>query len=124
MRLSREKLSFLVDCTSAPIASIVPVSTWVSFELALINQAIKSIGYDSESGYTLFLNSIGKSFYAWFRTRAQIKIHGAFVALHAIDATPARRRGAVPDSLLDCAQVYAVHGARLDSRAARLGTDV
>ena len=65
MRLSREKLSFLVDCTSAPIASIVPVSTWVSFELALINQAIKSIGYDSESAYTLFLNSIGKSFYAW-----------------------------------------------------------
>ena len=42
------------------------VSTWVSFELALINQAIKSIGYDSESAYTLFLNSIGKSFYAWF----------------------------------------------------------
>ena len=29
MRLSREKLSFLVDCTSAPIASIVPVSTCV-----------------------------------------------------------------------------------------------
>ena len=41
------------------------MSTWVSFELALINQAIKSIGYDSESAYTLFLNSIGKSFYAW-----------------------------------------------------------
>ena len=29
MRLSREKLSFLVDCTSAPIASIVPVSICV-----------------------------------------------------------------------------------------------
>ena len=77
MRLSREELSFLVDCTSAPIASIVPVSTWVSFELALINQAIKSIGYDSESAYTLFLNSIGKSFYAWYTCPCANQIHGA-----------------------------------------------
>lgn len=29
--LSREKLAFLVDATAAPIASIIPISSWVSF---------------------------------------------------------------------------------------------
>jgi Na+/H+ antiporter NhaC len=66
MRLSREKLSFLVDCTSAPIASLTPLSTWISFELGLINQQLDAIGYDDESGFTLFLDSIPKRFYAWF----------------------------------------------------------
>jgi len=66
MRLSREKLSFLVDCTSAPIASLMPISTWVAFEVDRIDQALNSIGYDDESAYNLFLDSIPKRFYAWF----------------------------------------------------------
>jgi Na+/H+ antiporter NhaC len=33
--ISREKLSFIVDATAAPIASISPVSSWVGFEVGL-----------------------------------------------------------------------------------------
>jgi hypothetical protein len=38
--VSREKLAFIVDATAAPIASIVPVSSWVGFEVGLIQAEI------------------------------------------------------------------------------------
>ena len=41
--VSREKLSFLVDATAAPIASISPISSWVGFEVDLIQQEIDKI---------------------------------------------------------------------------------
>ena len=86
MRLSREKLSFLVDCTApapharlptaratrpptgtaAPIASLMPISTWVAFEVSRIEASLRTIGYTDESAYGLFLDSISKRFYAWF----------------------------------------------------------
>jgi Na+/H+ antiporter NhaC len=31
--LSREKLAFIVDATAAPIASIIPISSWVSLSI-------------------------------------------------------------------------------------------
>ncbi|HET7274232.1 MAG TPA: Na+/H+ antiporter NhaC family protein, partial [Longimicrobiaceae bacterium] len=36
LRVSREKLAYIVDSTAAPVASIVIVSTWVGFEITLI----------------------------------------------------------------------------------------
>lgn len=36
LNISREKLSFIVDATAAPIASLTPVSSWVGFEVSLI----------------------------------------------------------------------------------------
>jgi Na+/H+ antiporter NhaC len=40
--ISREKLAFIVDATAAPIASILPVSSWVGFEVGLIQDEIDS----------------------------------------------------------------------------------
>ena len=36
LRISREKLAYLVDSTAAPVAALVPVSTWVGYEMSLI----------------------------------------------------------------------------------------
>ncbi|KAJ8604429.1 hypothetical protein CTAYLR_000880 [Chrysophaeum taylorii] len=66
MRLSREKLSFLVDCTASPIASVMPLSTWIGYEVSLIKDEIERIGYDREAAYTLFIMSIVYRFYSWF----------------------------------------------------------
>ncbi|CAE8609201.1 unnamed protein product [Polarella glacialis] len=66
MHLSREKLSFIVDCTSSPIAGLMPLSTWIAYELTLIRDAAASIGYTQETEYIIFISSIGKRFYAWF----------------------------------------------------------
>ena len=41
--VSREKLAFIVDATAAPIAPISPVSSWVGFEVGLIQAELDKI---------------------------------------------------------------------------------
>lgn len=62
LRISREKLAYLVDTTAAPVASLVPISTWIGYEVGLINRALQSAGID-QSGYLVFLWSIPYRFY-------------------------------------------------------------
>jgi len=42
MKVSREKLAYIVDSTAAPVASIVFVSTWVGFQIGLIGDGLKA----------------------------------------------------------------------------------
>ncbi len=62
LRISREKLAWLVDSTAAPVATVAVVSTWVGFEVGLIQDAMASLGQSSQA-YTFFLQSIPYSFY-------------------------------------------------------------
>jgi len=62
LRISREKLAYIVDSTSAPLAAISGISLWVGFQVALIKSSIASIP-ELESPYLLYLNSITYSFY-------------------------------------------------------------
>ena len=62
-RVSREKLSFLVDATAAPISTIALVSTWTGYQLGQIDKA----GVPLEGGaYDTFLSMLPYSFYAIF----------------------------------------------------------
>lgn len=63
LRISREKLAYIVDSTAAPVASLVLVTTWIGYEVGLINEALSQIGGLSMSGYTVFLESILYRFY-------------------------------------------------------------
>ncbi len=65
LRISREKLSYIVDSTAAPIASIAIISTWVGFQSGLIDDALKANGMEGV-GYFIFFDSIGYSFYSIF----------------------------------------------------------
>jgi len=62
LRISREKLAYIVDSTAAPIASVVLISTWIGYELGLINDGLKSIGSDANA-YDVFLQTIPYRFY-------------------------------------------------------------
>ncbi len=62
LKISREKLAYIVDSTSAPIASLVIISTWIGFELGLIQDGLTAIGSD-KSAYYLFMESILYRFY-------------------------------------------------------------
>jgi Na+/H+ antiporter NhaC len=72
--ISREKLAFIVDATAAPIASISPVSSWVGFEVGLIQEQIDRIvaleGTSDlsikTSGFGVFLQSIKYRYYPIF----------------------------------------------------------
>lgn len=63
MKVSREKLAYLVDSTAAPIACIALITTWVGFEVGLIDDALKGVGYEGMSAYAVFLQTIPYSFY-------------------------------------------------------------
>ncbi len=62
LKISREKLAYIVDCTAAPLAAIAIISTWIGFELGLIQSAVSSIGFN-ENAYSIFLKSIPYNFY-------------------------------------------------------------
>ena len=62
LRISREKLAYIVDSTAAPITAIAFVTTWIGAELGYIQDGINTIGLD-ESAYNIFLRSLAYSFY-------------------------------------------------------------
>ena len=63
LKISREKLAYIVDSTAAPVATIALVTTWIGFEVGLIGDAVSNIQGFDQSAYTIFLNSIPYSFY-------------------------------------------------------------
>ncbi len=66
LRISREKLAYLVDSTAAPVACLAFVTTWIGYEVGLIGTAVAGIDGFDESAYSVFLQSILYSFYPIF----------------------------------------------------------
>lgn len=62
LKISREKLAFIVDSTSAPVASIMIVSSWIGFEVGLIHDGLVGIN-SSQNAYEVFLATIPFRFY-------------------------------------------------------------
>ena len=65
LKISREKLAYIVDSTAAPVASIAMITTWIGIELSYIQSATVQINID-ESPYSVFLNSLPTRFYPFF----------------------------------------------------------
>ncbi len=63
LRISREKLAYLVDSTAAPLATVALVTTWIGYQVSLIGDAIAPLDDLTMSAYGIFLNSILYSFY-------------------------------------------------------------
>ena len=62
LKISREKLSFIVDATSAPVASIFIVCSWIGYEVGLIQDGLNVIG-SPLNAYSVFLDTIIFRFY-------------------------------------------------------------
>ena len=62
MKISRERLSFIIDATAAPIAGLAIVSTWIGLEVGLINDSFYAIGENVDS-FSVFLQTIPYRFY-------------------------------------------------------------
>lgn len=61
--VSREKLAYIVDSTAAPVVCVALITTWIGYEVGLVDAAIAEIPEITESAYTVFLRSIPYSFY-------------------------------------------------------------
>ncbi|NOX88732.1 MAG: Na+/H+ antiporter NhaC family protein [Calditrichaeota bacterium] len=79
LKISREKLSYLVDSTAAPVANIAIISTWIGYQLSLMNDSFQNLGLDINP-YLTFFKTIPYNFYPLFTLA-----FGLFVALTGRD---------------------------------------
>ena len=64
LKISREKLAYIVDSTAAPVVSIALITTWIGYEVSLIDAALQDISELADvQAYAIFLQSIPYSFY-------------------------------------------------------------
>lgn len=62
-RVSTEKMSYILDSTAAPVATIGPVSDWIGYQVGLIAAAFAALHWIDASPYLVFLHSIPWNFY-------------------------------------------------------------
>ena len=76
LKVSREKLAYIVDSTAAPMAAIALISTWVGFEISLIGDTLQNAAGNvtdpvqaaelmagAQNPFNIFLHSIPYLFY-------------------------------------------------------------
>ena len=63
--VSHEELSYLVDSTSSPVATILPFNAWPAFVAALVAGTVPLVA-DAAAGEDLFFRSLKFNFYAMF----------------------------------------------------------
>lgn len=63
-KVSREKLAYLIDSTAAPLAATAVLSTWIGYEVGLLNEISTQLSLPM-GGYQLFVASIPYRFYCW-----------------------------------------------------------
>ena len=120
LRISREKLAYLVDTTAAPLAAIVPLSTWVGYEISLIGDGLRIAAEQpgtapetaeallSASPLSVFIETIPYRFYP-------------LLALYFVFLTSWTKRDFGP---MAEAEARAVSGGGLHRPGALLATDV
>ncbi len=62
VRISREKLAFLVDATAAPVASLALISSWIGVEVGYIADQLTHLGIERDA-YLTFIETIPFRFY-------------------------------------------------------------
>jgi Na+/H+ antiporter NhaC len=63
LRISREKLSYIVDSTAAPVAAIAVITSWIGFEISLLKDAFESVGMLDRNPFTTFVAAVPYSYY-------------------------------------------------------------
>jgi tetracycline resistance efflux pump len=96
-RISRAKLSYLVDSTAAPVIILVPISGWAAFIAATMTGILDANGVSGITGYQAFLQSIPMNLYAI--TALLLAIAAAALSL-TLGPMNAHERAAVEDGLL------------------------
>lgn len=65
LKISREKLSYIVDSTAAPISSLALISTWIGYEVSVLGDALKAANIERDA-YEVFISGIPSRFYPIF----------------------------------------------------------
>lgn len=64
--VSREKLAYVIDSTSAPICVVAPISTWGAYIISLLGGIVAAHGLSESSALSVFVQMVPMNFYAIF----------------------------------------------------------
>ncbi|WP_432403774.1 Na+/H+ antiporter NhaC family protein [Wukongibacter sp. M2B1] len=64
LRVSREKFSYILDCTTSPICSMVPIIGWGVYAMSLIETELVDAGITNVTSWEVFTEGIPLNFYA------------------------------------------------------------
>lgn len=64
-KVSRAKLAYIIDSTSAPICVVSPVSSWGATIIVLIGTILASHGVTEYSAFSAFMQMVPMNFYVW-----------------------------------------------------------
>ncbi|WP_062109374.1 Na+/H+ antiporter NhaC family protein [Bacillus niameyensis] len=64
-RVSRAKLAYIIDSTSAPICVISPISSWGAYIIGIVGLVLINHGLTDISPFTAFMEMIPMNLYVW-----------------------------------------------------------
>jgi tetracycline resistance efflux pump len=64
-KVSRAKLAYIIDSTSAPVCVVSPVSSWGAYIIALIGTILAAHGVKEYSAFSAFMQMVPMNFYVW-----------------------------------------------------------
>jgi tetracycline resistance efflux pump len=65
LKISREKLAYICDSTSAPVCMLFPINSWGALVLGLLLAQVAAGNLAEGSTVTIFLQAVFLNFYAW-----------------------------------------------------------
>ncbi|TDP45907.1 Na+/H+ antiporter NhaC family protein [Aminicella lysinilytica] len=66
MKISREKLSYVIDSTAGPVTDMAFISSWVAYEIGMIGIAFTAAGMTVSNAYGIFVQTVPYRFYNIF----------------------------------------------------------
>lgn len=64
-RVSRAKLAYMIDSTSAPVCVVAPISSWGAYIIGLIAVIFGTVGFTEYSAFSAFVQMIPMNLYVW-----------------------------------------------------------
>lgn len=64
-RISRAKLAYIVDSTSAPICVIAPVSSWGAYIIGIVGSVLAAQSVTAYTAFDAFIKLIPMNYYVW-----------------------------------------------------------
>ena len=95
--VARVKLAYIADSTSSAVACLAFMSTWIAFQLSMIQEAYALTGHEVNP-YSVFLTSLPYNFYCWFTlvmvfVAIRWQYHPGPMRRFVTEATPAHQLG-------------------------------
>ena len=115
LKISREKLAYIVDSTAAPVVCLALITTWIGYEVGLIDASIRNIAGIDDAAYTIFLRSIPYSFYPILAVLFVLAVAASGRDMGPMYQAEVRARGGQVSPVTEF-DLPAMHGDRLESK--------